>query len=471
MFLLKADIIVIGIFLVYGFQNNLGTLVVTKNTRMQILFFSDFKSNRLTYIVKHIFKNMLGFDVSFTQNPNDFTSFHGLKVCYSHSKFTECIYITPHGMLFDGEIHKQSFEVLRWQNMPVFFLTNRNADIPFDIFAASFYLISRYEEYLQFEPDEHGRFKAEDSLAFKEEFLTIPLVDLWVKELSKIIESKYQMAKPNSASFCFIPTIDIDNAFAYKHKGFRRFLLSTGKSICNLRFGEAIRRLLVNLHALPDPFDTYSSIFHLFRNIPQAKFFVLGGKLSKFDRHVSMHNSSMRTLLKQIAEKYEVGIHPSYGSGTSMEKVRSELNALQEVLAKEVSISRQHFLKIAIPQTYKLLYSLGIQTDYSMGYSNAIGFRASTCTPFRFYDLVDEKELPLKIVPFQVMDRALLQGLGLSANEAVSQTLSMAQKVKEVNGTFSLVWHNESLSGIYEWKGWGQVLDRVVSGIAELSTK
>ena len=105
-----------------------------------------------------------------------------------------------------------------------------------------------------------------------------------------------------------------------------------------------------------------------------------------------------------------------------------------------------------------------------MGYSNAIGFRASTCTPFRFYDLVDEKELPLKIVPFQVMDRALLQGLGLSANEAVSQTLSMAQKVKEVNGTFSLVWHNESLSGINEWKGWEQVLDRIVAGTGELST-
>lgn len=438
---------------------------------MSLLVFVDLLTPRIEYAFKHLLNRYLGYKLEFTSDLDKYRSSLLPKIAYTNLAIEDGVWIKPHSILFEKGIVNHSLSIETWKGMSIFFITNSDADIPFDIFAASFYLISRYEEYLHFEPDEHGRFKAEDSLAFKKGFLTIPLVDLWVNELSKIIENKYPLAKPNLASFCFIPTIDIDNAFAYKHKGFRRFLLSMGKSICNFRFREAIRRIMVNLHALPDPFDTYSSLFHLFRNIPQAKFFVLGGKLSKFDRHVSMHNSSMRTLLKQIAERYEVGIHPSYGSGTSMEKVRSELNTLQEVLAKEVSISRQHFLRIALPQTYKLLYSLGIQTDYSMGYSNAIGFRASTCTPFHFYDLVDEKELPLKIVPFQVMDRALLQGLGLSANEAVSQTLSMAQKVKEVNGTFSLVWHNESLSGIYEWKGWGQVLDRVVSGIAELSTK
>ena len=117
-----------------------------------------------------------------------------------------------------------------------------------------------------------------------------------------------------------------------------------------------------------------------------------------------------------------------------------------------------------MPHTHRLLAGLGITHEYSMGYSNAIGFRASTCTPFRFYDLMDEKELPLTIVPFQVMDRALLT-MGCNAQTAAQRTLELAQRVKRVGGTFSTLWHNESLSGINEWKGWENVLGEIVNRV------
>jgi hypothetical protein len=120
---------------------------------------------------------------------------------------------------------------------------------------------------------------------------------------------------------------------------------------------------------------------------------------------------------------------------------------------------------LSLPQTYQILVDIGVTSDYSMGYSNAIGFRASTCTPYNFYDLINEKELPLSIVPFQVMDRALLQGLNFSPNEAVTKSLEMAKLVKDIGGTFVTVWHNESLSGINEWNGWDSVFNEIVRGV------
>jgi hypothetical protein len=176
----------------------------------------------------------------------------------------------------------------------------------------------------------------------------------------------------------------------------------------------------------------------------------------------------MGNLIKRIANNFKLGIHPSYGAGTDKVRVGEELIDLERAVGGKVLASRQHFLKLNLPQTYQTLVDIGITSDYTMGYSNAIGFRASTCTPYKFYDLINEKELPLSIVPFQVMDRALLQGLNLSPNEAVTRSLEIAKKVKDIGGTFVSVWHNESLSGINEWKGWEDVLKRIVSEVNDL---
>ena len=105
-----------------------------------------------------------------------------------------------------------------WNNQKVFF-QDKFTDLPFDLFAASFYLISRYEEYLPFNADQHGRFEANQSLAFKNGFLYDPIVDQWVCTLADMLHQKFHDFKPCEREFKFIPTIDIDNAYAYLYKG------------------------------------------------------------------------------------------------------------------------------------------------------------------------------------------------------------------------------------------------------------
>jgi hypothetical protein len=108
---------------------------------------------------------------------------------------------------------------------------------------------------------------------------------------------------------------------------------------------------------------------------------------------------------------------------------------------------------------------MGIKEDYSMGYASCSGFRAGTCTSFLFYDLVSDCETNLVIHPFLVMDVTLKQYLGLNPGEALDRIYRLVEIVKAVNGTFTSLWHNESLSEHGVWKGWRSVFEGMVKKV------
>ena len=90
-----------------------------------------------------------------------------------------------------------------------------DSDFPFDIFAATFYMVSRYEEYLEFKPDKHGRFCSSGSLAFKHGFIGIPVVDMWARELARSLVRKFQILTFKRSEYKALVTFDIDEPFAY----------------------------------------------------------------------------------------------------------------------------------------------------------------------------------------------------------------------------------------------------------------
>ena len=108
---------------------------------------------------------------------------------------------------------------------------------------------------------------------------------------------------------------------------------------------------------------------------------------------------------------------------------------------------------------------MGIKEDYSMGYASYPGFRAGTSSPFNFYDLAAEYETDLVIFPFAVMDVTLRQYLSLTPQEALDRIKNILQQVKQVEGTFLSLWHNESLSGQGIWKGWREVFEGMIEEV------
>ncbi|HOP05046.1 MAG TPA: polysaccharide deacetylase family protein [Tenuifilaceae bacterium] len=432
---------------------------------MQILVYTEVITPRVTYIFNHILSQILGFDVIFTQDKSYVSSFSGPVVNYSTQNNLGSFQVIPHQLLFEEGIESQQFDFFTWRNLPAFFPTDNTHEIPFDIFAASFFLISRYEEYLPHEADKYKRFRVENSVAYWNGFLEIPLVDLWIVEFGEILKQKFPSAQIILPPFKFLPTIDIDNAFAYKHKGFFRSLAGIVKSTLSLNILDLHLRLRVIFGFSKDPFDTYLLLFETLKHFPQTIWFILGGKYGRYDKNVSLKRTRVKKLIRKISSTFNVGVHPSFASYLSYDSVNSEILRLKSICRNEVASSRQHFLRVKFPETYRILVQAGIKSDYSMGYSSTVGFRASTCHPFNFFDLTENRELSLSIVPFQVMDRALLEGKNLSKELAVDKTIEIAMKVKEVGGTFVTVWHNESLSGVNEWKGWENVFSEIVDKI------
>lgn len=424
-------------------------------------------SSRLDYIIKFIFSDILKVDYEITHDKDYFIKSNAPKINYSADPVPDSFWIEPVELLFETDILQKKLNVSTWNDQKIFFQTSANSDIPFDVFAASFYLISRYEEYLPFSADQHGRFEANQSLAFKNNFLYEPIVDQWIYTLVKMLKSKFYGFSVPERKFTFIPTIDIDNAYAYLYKGAVRTIGAAMRDLFRLDIDENIKRFQA-LAGEKDPFDTYSYIdsLHAQYGISPIWFFLVGN-YNEFDKNLPIENEGFQELIKEISKRAEIAIHPSYESNASFEQLKREFDYLSKVSGKPVTKSRQHYLKLLFTETYQNLLKLGIKEDYTLGYASDVGFRAGTCSPFMFYDLYNEKETELRIFPFEVMDVTLNQYLKLSIEEAQARLKLIIDRIKAVNGTFICLWHNESLSDHGYWKGWEPVYKKMLEIIFE----
>ncbi|MBL0343579.1 MAG: polysaccharide deacetylase family protein [Bacteroidetes bacterium] len=262
----------------------------------------------------------------------------------------------------------------------------------------------------------------------------------------------------------FISTIDIDNAWAYLEKGFMRTTGAYARAIFSFNLNEIVERTRVLLGMEKDPYDTYELQFELQRKFKfKSIYFFLLGEYGLNDKNVPIDSRKFRSLIKSIADYAEAGIHPSYGSNKNPSRLKKELNELSKILKREVTKSRQHFLVLKLPETYRRLIELDITDDYTMGYALQVGFRASICSPYYFYDLDNEQITSLKIHPFAVMDATLKYYMKIDPAAAMNHILPLIDEVRKVNGDFVSLWHNESLSENKIWEGWRKVYEDMLA--------
>ncbi len=422
-----------------------------------ILIYSHKLTNRLKYAFKTIFTDVLKVVIEFTNNIDEFEKYEGVKINYSATKLNTGLFFQSSSILFETGITEQSINIFEYEGYKCFFSVGKDSAFPFDPFAASFYLISRYEEYLPHIKDEHERFVALESLAYQNNFLETPLVNIWVNQIAEQIENSYPNFNFPERKFEFISTIDIDNAYAYKNKGIIR---TSGGLLKGIKEGSFTDRVKVLSGSKFDPYDTfnYQKEIHQQYGISPIYFFLLGD-YGVNDKNIPIKNKEFQSLIKSLADYYPIGIHPSYNSNKDINQLSKEIKRLQEITHRNTTKSRQHFLKLILPDTYRNLLENDIKEDYTLGYAEKSGFRASICSPYYFYDLDMEVSTNLKIVPFTVMEATYQYYQNCSPDEALQQIKNLMQKVKDVKGTFVSVWHNESLSDEGIWKGWKKVYE------------
>ena len=411
-----------------------------------LLIYAPNHSNRLNYIAS-IFSDALGIKHLVNNNKDEFISYTGPRINYSPTPISDLeIHIIPCSLLFEIEIKDQHIECFNWNKTIAFFKTE-NA-FGFDVFAAAFYLISRYEEYLPHQLDMYGRFAHENAVAFKNGFLHKPVVNIWINELKAQLTGLFPAIQFTPKPFKFIPTYDIDIAWSYLHKGVIRNAGGLIKSIFSGEFMDAKERIAVLINKKNDPFDIYEWLDKLHEkfNLSPIYFFLLSGQNKGYDKNINPGNKFFQQLIKQQSGKYAVGIHPSWQSGNDPKELQKEIELIKNITGKQIKKSRQHYIRMKLPTTYRYLIKCGISEDYSMGYGSINGFRASYCLPFKWFDVELNQANELIIFPFCFMEANSLFEQHYSAAQAIDELKEYFNEVRKVNGMFITIFHNHLIT-------------------------
>ena len=427
-----------------------------------LLIYTHHITPRVQYIFDYILKSICGFKISLTQDVTTYTNFSGPTLNYSHKLLKEDDFnIKPSGFLFSKSIEPFKITFDKKEDSVKMYIESEHSDSKiFDPFAAAFFLVSRYEEYLPFSADEHQRFEASSSVLFQNGLLERPLVNEWADQLKAQLLSKVPIEHKQN-KFSGLITIDVDQAFAFKNRGIKQNVFSFFNNIFHHKktLFQAQKETLFKKG--DDPYDTFELLRDAQKTFSKPFiYFINVGRKTKFDKNLPHKNKEFKDLVKRIKSYAPVGLHPSYYSNEDPRKFVKEKAALEFLVEDEVVISRQHYLKLNLPYTYQFLLLSGFKKDYSMGFATQPGFRSGTCTPFFWFDVENNHITNLKVYPITYMEGTLAEDLKLSPKEAWIKIKELTDTVKKHNGTFISVWHNHTVNDQFFWKGWKAIFDK-----------
>lgn len=423
-----------------------------------VVVYSANSSNRLKFTLDWLFRERLQLDYKITGNQANIT---GLPFFISYGKsFPNSISIPDKELLWQTGKQPCDPTTGTWNDLPTLFSdTGTEYSLPFDMLSAIFFLLSRYEEYYHYKPDKHDRYPATESILYKKGWLQHPVIDEWVNAFRK----QLQQASGHDIEptpFLFQPTYDIDMAYSHIYKGFGRIAGAYMRALLKGDVRQINERTQVLKKKQKDPYDSFRWLRQLHREYDiKPLYFVLSAfKTTAFDKNIHPQHPAMMRVIKNLVRDGVIGIHPSYFS-TQDEKMSKEKKMLENVAGSTVHISRQHYIKLKIPDTYRLLQQNNIEEDFSMGYGSHLGFRAGTGSSFFWYDLEKDTVSSLRVHPFCFMDTTAHFEARLTASEAFEKLDAMCKLLEKTGSTIITIFHNFSLGTSSEWKGWRQAYE------------
>lgn len=331
-----------------------------------------------------------------------------------------------------------------------------------DIFASSFFMLSRWEELVNPLRDAHERFPVRASLAFKRNFLHRAVVNEYVELLWNILTHLGVQQERKSRNFSFVLTHDVDEPQLWRNS------FSPIKTIIGDIFKRKNKAAMWQhfnfFKKKKDPFDTFDELMNLSENqgLTSHFFFIAGGN-TRFEGNYAIDDFSVKKLITRIHERgHMVGIHPSYNTYRNAAMLRQEIEALRRVSPQSVKAGRQHFLRFGVPHTWQAWEDNGLEWDSTMGYAGMAGFRCGTCYPFPVFNVLTRKELNLVERPLLVMEVSLFSEtyMGLAQAEALVKVQEIVETVRRFEGEFVLLWHNSNLvlNGEDYWETYRAIL-------------
>jgi hypothetical protein len=335
--------------------------------------------------------------------------------------------------------------------------------IPIDIFGSSFFMLTRYEEIVKPDRDEHDRFPAWASLAYKENFLDRPIIDEYVEVLWATLKKIGPMIDRKKRRFQIKISHDVDRPSRYQFGSIKKFFQAiAGDIIKRADISSVIRapcsRWAKKEQLYPsDPANTFDWIMDTSERYGlTSEFFFLSGRTHiQRDADYSLEHPAIRQLMRRIyARGHRIGLHLSYNTYNQPGLISKEAKHLryicrEEHIHQQELNSRMHYLRWGPTITARGLEFAGIAHDFSLGYADRPGFRAGTCHQFPFYDCIASRELSLIISPLLLMECSLFSNKYLAFedhNKIIDLIIKLKNTCEKVNGNFVVLWHNTELS-------------------------
>jgi hypothetical protein len=342
-----------------------------------------------------------------------------------------------------------------------------------DIIAATFFMLSRWEETVNDSRDEHGRFPAEASVAYQQGFLERPIVDEYALILRAWLKALYPDWQPAARKFSLKLSHDIDHV--QRFPDWKQGLRTLGGDVLKRRdlsrVGQSLRGTLARLGtpALDPHIQGIRILASISRQhgLSNDAFYFMAADPTPFDSGYDPHTPFVKKCIDDLERQgFEVGFHPSYETFLAPDRLADEKARLDTLLNHPVSGGRQHYLRFQVPETWRHWEQVGLNYDATLGYARHAGFRCGTCHPFQPFDLKEQRVLQIEERPLIAMDKTFQNYQGLTPEQTVDSILKLAQRCKQVGGEFSLLWHNGSKDAA--WYPSSALYRKIVRVLAEM---
>lgn len=327
-----------------------------------------------------------------------------------------------------------------------------NIRVGVDIFASAFFMLTRWEEFVNMRRDEHARFRGEESIAFKNGFLHRPIVNEYVEMLWNLLQGVGYKGERAKRYFELVLTHDIDALTYVSYKT----IIGDIWARKNIKLAWNNSKYLIGR----DPFDTYDFLMKTSEDagVKSHFYFMSSSSKLRYDPPYYLNTRKFSSVVRNIkARGHVIGFHPGYYTFEDYERWTSEKAALERAVKQPITEGRQHFLRMDISRTLSIWDSNQMEVDSTLGYSDKEGFRCGTGDEYRVFDFLSRKPLFLKERPLIIMDGTLLQHQKYSYEEALKTMQDYIAICKKYQSKLTILFHNsifaepwQAFTGLYQ---------------------
>ena len=427
------------------------------------------------YSINSVFSFIeLDYDLAFDENAKDYHILAEGKTLIIEDHFWK-FYQEPLSYLSNKNLPTKSRPFSKANNidLPIiygrdFLLHQSNCIIcGLDIFASSFFMLSRWEEYVI--SQKNGRCDESALFSVKNNIYRRPIVNEYCDLLITLLLELGVSTSPMTRKKEVLLTHDVDRCYL---SSFEELLVNLGYMILKdkniLKPLLTLKRFLQYKISRRNPFDTFDLLMTYSEqyNLKNAFFFKACNK-SELGYTYDIEDKFVKDTIARIESRgHCVGFHPSENA------LDNEIHFMEE-LARLHCVSRNMRMCSGGGRSHGLHYSIdyfslwdkaGLIYDSGCGFQYRNGFRSGVCYSYSVFDIKSRKRLNLLETPFFLMDSVWLR-TKTPPMDFYYEAVNIIDLVFKYNGTLCLNWHSNLINSI-EMKPFRYIYFKIVDYIS-----